>query len=131
MTIAAYVVFGIITAAVLAAALGIAFGVCKNTAARVLTFLCAAVIIAGTFIGFRWYFTQTAKGRREMIDQRSNLSNGIERVVNIYTADGELMAQYEGKIDLDVNDGGYIKFDFEGKRYIYYNCFVETIAEIP
>lgn len=131
MTIAAYVVCTIITAAVLAAALGIAFGVCENTAARVLTFLCAAVIIVGTFIGFRWYFTRTAKGRREMIDERSNLSNGIERVINIYTADGELMAQYEGKIDLDVNDGGYIKFDFEGKRYIYYNCFVETIAEIP
>lgn len=29
----------------------------------------------------------------------------------------------------DVN-GGYVKFDFNGKRYIYYNCFVESIADI-
>ncbi len=32
-------------------------------------------------------------------------------------------------IDIETNDGGYVKFDFDGKRYIYYNCFVETIAE--
>lgn len=34
------------------------------------------------------------------------------------------------KIDIAQNDGGYVKFDFEGKRHIYYNCFVETIANI-
>lgn len=33
-------------------------------------------------------------------------------------------------IDIDTNDGGYVKFDFNGKRYIYYNCFVESIADI-
>lgn len=40
------------------------------------------------------------------------------------------LATYEGKIDIDTNDGGYVKFDFNGKRYIYYNCFVESIADI-
>ena len=45
-------------------------------------------------------------------------------------ADGDVIAQYEGQIDIEANDGGYIKFDFEGKRYMYYNCFVESIADI-
>jgi len=53
-----------------------------------------------------------------------------ETPINVYTADGKLLATYEGKIDIDTNDGGYVKFDFNGKRYIYYNCFIETIAEL-
>ena len=47
-----------------------------------------------------------------------------------YTADGEIIAQYTGKIDIEGNDGGYVLFDYEGKRYTYYNCFVESIADI-
>ena len=45
-------------------------------------------------------------------------------------ANRDIIATYTGKIDIDQNDGGYVKFDFERKRYIYYNCFVETIANI-
>lgn len=75
-------------------------------------------------------FSRTASWKRGIIDIKSDWNNGIEREVKVYTADGELLAHYEGKIDIDMNEGGYIKFDFEGKRYIYYNCFVETIAEI-
>lgn len=63
-------------------------------------------------------------------DQKSDLDNGLERTVTIYTADGEIIAQYTGKIDIEGNDGGYVLFDYEGKRYTYYNCFVESIAEI-
>ena len=77
-----------------------------------------------------WYYGNTASGQRALIDQKSELNNGIERTVTVYTADGNIIAQYNGHIDIEVNDGGYIKFDFEGKRYIYYNCFVETIANI-
>ena len=46
------------------------------------------------------------------------------------TADGKKLATYEGKIDIETNDGGYVKFDYKGKRYMYYNCFVESIADI-
>lgn len=93
-----------------------------------------ALLITG-FIGviiliFCLIFSHTASWKRGIIDIKSDWNNGIEREINVYTADGELLAHYEGKIDIDMNEGGYIKFDFEGKRYIYYNCFVETIAEI-
>jgi hypothetical protein len=42
---------------------------------------------------------------------------------------GKIIASYEGRIDIETNDGGYVKFDYDGKRYVYYNCFVETIAD--
>ena len=88
----------------------------------------AVVLIFG--VGF-WYCNNTADGIRAMTDQRANLSNGLERTITVYTADGKILAQYEGKIDIEQNDGGYVKFDFNGKRYIYYNCFVESIGVIP
>ena len=77
-----------------------------------------------------WYYNNTASGIRALTDERSELRNGLDRTVTVYTADGNVIAQYEGKIDLEM-DQNYVKFDWEGKRYIYYNCFVETIAEIP
>ena len=79
-------------------------------------------------------FTMTATGcsscSRAIIDLKSDIGNGMEREINVYTANGDLLAHYEGKIDIETNDGGYVKFDLDGKRYIYYNCFVETIADI-
>lgn len=72
----------------------------------------------------------TESCNRSCVDIKSNWTGGLNRIVNVYTANGDLIAKYEGKIDLDSNDGCYVKFDFNGKRYIYFNCFVETIAEI-
>lgn len=66
---------------------------------------------------------------RACTDVKSDLNGGLDRVINVYTADGELLAHYEGKIDIAASEGGYVKFDHDGKRYIYYNCFVETIAD--
>lgn len=74
--------------------------------------------------------TGCATWQRAKTNIKSEINNGLDRVIRVYTADGELMAEYKGKIDISANDGGYVKFDFDGKRYIYYNCFVETIADI-
>lgn len=62
-------------------------------------------------------------------DIKSDMNGGLNRIINVYTADGKILASYEGKIDIETNDGGYVKFDYDGKRYVYYNCFVETIAD--
>lgn len=67
---------------------------------------------------------------RMVVDIKSDAAGGMQRIIRVYTANGDLLAEYEGKIDIDSNDGGYIKFDYDGKRYIYYNCFVESIADI-
>ncbi len=62
-------------------------------------------------------------------DIKSDMNGGLNRIINVYTADGKIIASYEGRIDIETNDGGYVKFDYDGKRYVYYNCFVETIAD--
>lgn len=67
--------------------------------------------------------------RRWLVDVKSS-STGLERVINVYTADGRIIATYEGIIDIKGSGGSEVKFDFDGKRYIYYNCYVETIANI-
>lgn len=56
------------------------------------------------------------------------VSELLGKPVEVTLEDG--VAQYTGKIDIEGNDGGYVLFDYEGKRYTYYNCFVESIAEI-
>lgn len=100
-----------------------------SSAAKIIGTLVTIAICVAIILGFQWYFANTAEGQRAMIDEKSNLQNGIERIVTVYTADGKQLAQYKGKIDISDNDG-YVKFDFDGKRYIYYNCFVESIADI-
>lgn len=129
MTISGWVLFGFIA---LFAIVGGAAGVfvCETGAGKALSVIIALAVILGTLFGMLWYFGNTASGQRSLVDQKSELNNGIERTVTVYTADGKILAQYTGNIDIESNDGGYVKFDFEGKRYIYYNCFVETIAEI-
>lgn len=68
---------------------------------------------------------------RMTTDIKSDIGGGLNRTVNIYNYQGELIATYTGKIDLEVSDNcNKIKFDLDGKRYIYYNCTVETIADI-
>ena len=71
----------------------------------------------------------TESAKREWVDFKSDVGGGLDRTVTVYTADGNVIAEYKGKIDIDSAEGT-VKFDFEGKRYIYYNCFVETIADI-
>ena len=98
----------------------------KSVIAVVIGLLLTISLIIFTF----WYINGTAAGQRSYVDQKSNFQNGLERTVTVYTANGDVIAQYKGKIDIKGNNGGYVLFDFEGKRYMYYNCFVEAIADI-
>ena len=98
----------------------------EKVAVSVIAVILALALIFG--VGF-WYYNNTASGLRARTDERAELQNGLDRIITIYTADGTILKQYEGKIDIE-QDQGYIKFDWNGKRYIYYNCYVETIANI-
>lgn len=129
MTIAGWFLFISLSLIALLVGLFMAF-VIENIAGKIVSIIVALLVILGLFFGMHWYFQNTASGQRALTDQKSNLDNGLERTVTIYTADGEIIAQYTGKIDIEGNDGGYVLFDYEGKRYTYYNCFVESIAEI-
>lgn len=88
------------------------------------------IIIVLAILVLTFVLTGCASWQRAVQDIKSDLNNGLERTITIYTADGKVLAQYEGKIDLEANEGGYVKFDLDGTRYIYYNCFVESIAKL-
>lgn len=129
MTITGWVMFALFAFIIGAFAVG-AFMAFDSVVAKSISVIVGVVLVFALLFGMFWYFNNTASGQRALLDQKSDFKNGIERTVTVYTANGEVIAQYTGKIDIDTNDGGYVKFDFDGKRYIYYNCFIETIAEI-
>lgn len=128
MPIGTWIAVIILLCLIIVIAASIMYYIDTATAKIIVTLVTIAICVA-TIFGFRWYYANTAAGQRAMLDQKSNLQNGIERTVTVYTADGKQLAQYSGKIDISDSDG-YVKFDFDGKRYIYYNCFVESIANI-
>ena len=129
MTINGWIIFAVIAGGSILGAIGSAV-LCENIAARITIPVLCVVATIGLLVGMLWYFGNTASGQRAMVDQQSDFGNGLDRIVRVYTANGDIIAEFEGKIDIEGNDGGYVLFDYEGKRYTYYNCFVESIAEI-
>jgi len=128
MTIAGWIVYGLIVLAIA----GIVLRICIDCSigARIAVIVIGTALAVAVLIGMLAYFAKTESGKRAIVDESSNLHGGIERTINVYTANGDVLASYTGKIDIADADGGYVKFDYDGKRYIYYNCFVETIAEL-
>ncbi len=129
MTITGWVLFICMSIFIVVIGAGFVY-VADNLIPKIIAIVVSIILIFATFMGITWYFNNTESGRRALVDQNSELNGGLERTVTIYTADGNVIAQYSGKIDIEGNDGGYVLFDFNGKRYTYYNCFVESIADI-
>lgn len=132
MTISSWIGFGLVGLTILSFGAFISYILFDDDKIffGILTILVSIGLVFGAYGIFRWYHTSTASGQRALTDQKSELSGGLNRRITVYTADGNVLAEYEGKIDIEGNDGGYVLFDFEGKRYMYYNCFVESIADI-
>ncbi len=106
------------------------FSTCGNTKAKICCVGVSVVVFAAALFGIWFYYHHTAIGQMVLTDWKSNIQNGLNRTITVYTADGRAIARYSGKIDIEGNDGGYVLFDYEGKRYTYYNCFVESVADI-
>ncbi len=66
---------------------------------------------------------------RTVKDIGSDINGGLNRTVKVYDFNGRVMTTYKGKIDLEPNDSGVVKFELDGKRYMYYNAFVEVIEQ--
>jgi len=66
---------------------------------------------------------------RELKTWKSDILGGLDRVLTVYNYDGTVHARYEGKIDIQSSEGGKVLFDFEGKRYTYYNYPTEVIEK--
>ena len=72
--------------------------------------------------------TGCASFDRGIKDIQSDFTNGLNREINVYSYNGELIASYKGKIDIEINDTKVL-FELKGKRYIYYNAVVEVIEK--
>lgn len=77
-----------------------------------------------------WTFNYTESGKRAMKTQHSELNGGIEREVKVYDINGDLIAEYKGKFDIDHDDEQIIFDDENGKRHIiYYRTATVVIDE--
>jgi hypothetical protein len=77
-------------------------------------FLCGCVLFSGC---------ATEVNKRLQKDSLSE-SEGLNRVLEVYSADGKLLKTYKGKFDIEISEGGKIKFDIGNKRTILYNATV-------
>lgn len=130
MTISTWILCGVLGLMVLSFGIALPFIGEFEAPLTVITTIATVALTIGIFVIGHWWQNNTASGIRGLTDQRSELQNGLERTVTVHTANGDILAHYEGKIDIEDNDGGYVIFDLDGKRYMYYNCFVESIADI-
>ena len=114
------------------AAIGIVIAIgcfaCESPVGGLATILIATFLIGGLALAFRWHNTSTASGLRAVKDQQSELSNGLERSIVVTAEDGREIYRYEGKCDIETDNGNYILFeDANRKRVIIYKGVQDTI----
>jgi hypothetical protein len=62
---------------------------------------------------------------RGIKDINSDIGGGLYRTVEVYDYSGNLLKTYTGKLDIkETATGNEVKFDLDGKRYIFYNAIV-------
>lgn len=68
---------------------------------------------------------------RSCKDFNSDMNGGLARTVKVYDIDGDLVAEYSGKFDIETDNSTYILWDDEmGKRHIiYFSTFNIIIDE--
>ena len=70
-----------------------------------------------------------ASCERELKSCNADIAGGMNMRVIVYDFNGDILAQYEGFIDISTERDNCILFDLNGKRIIWYNAIVE-IEEI-
>lgn len=88
----------------------------------------AAVLVLLLLVVGVIYFSRSST-QRSIKDFQSEYTGGLNRIVNVYSHDGDKIATYEGKIDIAERSDTVVKFQLKGKRYIYYNAVVEVIEK--
>lgn len=135
MTIGAIILNIIVTIGVIILGLSIAdyffkdesFGICVSS------LLITILIIAGTWGISIWYYGNTEGGKRALKSQESNLSGGITREVKVYDVEGDVIATYKGKFDIEYDNDRILFDDEKGNRHIIYyptgNVIIDEIGE--
>ncbi len=77
-----------------------------------------------------WWLYATEGGARAQKTFKSETTGGLYRVVTVYDMEGEQLAVYKGKFDIEEKqEEGVVKvkFDMDGKRHIIY-CSTGTVT---
>lgn len=128
MTVAGWIIFAVITAAIMISV----FGITDAFDSSVVVGTLVGIILSGIVLGIMlFYFNNTASGKRAFKSQESDFNYGIERSVEVYDATGNLLKTYSGKFDVDYDDNRIIFDDENNKRHvIYYPTGTVIIDEI-
>lgn len=77
-----------------------------------------------------WWLYATEGGARAQKSFESETAGGLYRVVTVYDMEGDQLAEYKGKFDIEeIYEEGVVKvkFDMNGKRHIIY-CSTGTVT---
>ena len=101
--------------------------------ARIISVIVGLIIIAASWATGAWYYTGTEAGKRAIKTQQSNFGGGIERRITVYDVEGDVIAKYEGRFDIEYDDDRILFDDEEGLRHILYyptgNVIVDEVAK--
>ena len=86
--------------------------------------ICSLILGGSIIFGICFWQFGTESGARALKSQESNFNGGIERTVEVYDMNGNLIKTYSGKFDVDCKtetETPYIVFDDEnGKRHMIF-----------
>lgn len=132
-TLGNWIAIGLIFVIVLASSIGV--GVEEDWKSGLITFVVGMVILVLIAAGIGFYNTHTESGKRALKSWESDKSGGLNRIVHVYDMEGEEIATYQGKFDIEEHaEEGIVKvkFDVDGERHIIY-CSTGTVVidEVP
>lgn len=90
---------------------------------KIIALVIEAILLAAMIGGCAAYHTKTESGKRSLKTWQSETTGGIDRTVTVYDINGEEVAKYTGRFDVEESSQEgvvKIKFDCNGKRHIIY-----------
>lgn len=127
MTVSA--IIGIIVT-IISMAIGIGIGIWfikdaySSSFAGSMILICSLILGGSIIFGICFWQFGTESGARALKSQESDFNGGIERTVEVYDMNGDLIKTYSGKFDVDCKtetETPYIVFDDEnGKRHMVF-----------
>ena len=117
-----WIIFGILQACIIGVNI---FMIIENVEAKykIIALIIEVVLIVAVVGGCAAYHTKTESGKRSIKTWQSETSGGIDRTVTVYDINGEEVAKYTGRFDVEESSREgvvKIKFDCNGKRHIIY-----------
>ena len=114
--------------------LGVSIAVlAESIPGKILGIIICIAITVGIWVAGWFYCTHTEGGKRALKTQQSNFDGGIERKVTVYDIEGDVIAEYRGKFDVEYDNDRILFDDENGMRHIIYyptgNVIIDEIGE--